>query len=63
MQHSYEKSIEELESILRTIQSDKCDIDQLAKLTLRATVLIKACREKLTHTEAELKQILDLPNE
>lgn len=63
MQQSYEKSIEELESILRTIQSDKCDIDQLAKLTLRATQLIKSCREKLTHTEAELKQILDSPSE
>lgn len=63
MQQSYEKSIEELESILRTIQSDKCDIDQLAKLTLRATELIKACREKLTHTELELKRILDTTTE
>lgn len=55
---SYEKALEELESILRSMQSDQCDIDKLASMTKRATELLAACRSKLTATEAELREIL-----
>ena len=55
---TYEKALAELESILKEMQSDKCDIDKLASMTKRATELIAACRAKLTATEAELRQIL-----
>lgn len=55
---SYEKSLAELEEILRTMQSDQCDIDRLAEMTKRATILLAACRAKLTATEEELRQIL-----
>lgn len=54
----YEKALSELESILKAMQSDQCDIDKLAAMTKRATELITACRAKLTATEAELRQIL-----
>ena len=37
---TYNQAISELESILRTMQSDDCDIDRLATLTRRATELI-----------------------
>ena len=56
---SYNKAISELETILRTLQSDKCDIDQMVELTKRATTLIAQCRERLTATEAELKTVLE----
>lgn len=55
---TYEKALAELESILKEMQSDQCDIDKLATMTKRATELIAACRAKLTTTEAELRQIL-----
>lgn len=55
---TYEQAVTELDTILRTIQSDKCDIDKLSELTRRATALLSACRRKLTATEDELKQIL-----
>lgn len=58
MELTYEQAVTELESILRTIQSDKCDIDKLAEMTKRATTLLAHCRQKLTTTESELKQIL-----
>lgn len=58
MDQSYQKSLEQLEEILRTIQSDKCDIDQLSSLTKRAIELLTSCRKKLTGTEEEIKQIL-----
>lgn len=60
---SYNQAIAELESILRTMQSDQCDIDRLAAMTRRATRLIAECRSRLVATDEELKAILaDLEN-
>ena len=58
MEIKYEKAVAELEQILRTIQSDQCDIDSLAAMTRRATELLTACRARLTATESELREIL-----
>lgn len=55
----YAQSVTELESILRMMQSDNCDIDHLATYTRRASELLRACRSRLTTTEEELKTILD----
>ncbi len=55
---SYNQAVTELEKILRTMQSDECDIDELASLTRRATELIAECRSRLTTTEEELRTIL-----
>lgn len=54
----YAQAVAELDNILRTMQSDRCDIDQLAAYTRRATELIKECRSRLTATEGELREIL-----
>lgn len=60
---SYNQAIAELESILRAMQSDQCDIDRLAAMTRRATRLIAECRSRLVATDEELKAILaDLEN-
>lgn len=56
---NYAESVAELESILRMMQGDNCDIDHLAAYTRRATELLKACRSRLTATEEELRSILD----
>lgn len=55
---TYTQAITELEGILRTMQSDECDIDRLAVLTRRATELIAECRSRLVATDEELKAIL-----
>ncbi|MBD5188218.1 MAG: exodeoxyribonuclease VII small subunit [Muribaculaceae bacterium] len=55
---SYTRAIAELEQILATMQSDKCDIDHLSALTRRATELLAECRSRLTATDTELRQIL-----
>jgi exodeoxyribonuclease VII small subunit len=55
---TYNEAFEELEKILRLMQSDQCDIDRLAALTRRATELITECRSRLTATDEELKAIL-----
>ncbi len=55
---SYTKAVAELETILRMMQSDECDIDKLASYTRRATELIRECRTRLTATDEELRAIL-----
>lgn len=56
---TYEQAAAELDSILQTIQSQSCGIDRLTELTRRASALLAACRQRLTATEAELREILD----
>lgn len=55
---TYNEAFSELDSILKLMQSDQCDIDRLASLTRRATALIAECRSRLTATDDELKAIL-----
>ena len=55
---TYNQAVAELDSILRTMQSDSCDIAPLAVYTRRATLLIKECRSRLTATDEELRAIL-----
>lgn len=56
---SYNQAIAELETILRSLQSDNCDIDKMVEQTKRASELIRLCRERLQTTEDELKTVLD----
>lgn len=55
---TYNQAVAELDSILRTMQSDNCDIDRLTLYTRRATELLKECRSRLTTTDEELRAIL-----
>lgn len=55
---TYNEAFTELDGILKMMQSDQCDIDRLAALTRRATLLIAECRSRLTATDQELKTIL-----
>lgn len=55
---TYNQAVSELDSILRTMQSDACDIDRLTAYTRRATELLNECRARLTATDEELRTIL-----
>ncbi len=55
---SFSECLGELEGIVKMMESDKCDIDQLAAYTTRATELLGVCRAKLTATDRELQKIL-----
>ena len=54
----YEAAIAELQSIVRKMENDELDIDQIAEQLKRAQELIKLCKDKLTKTDAEIKKIL-----
>lgn len=57
-QLSYNEAIKEIESILKEMQSENCDIDKLTANTKRAAELIDFCRKKLVLTESELQNVL-----
>ena len=56
---SYRQAVEELDSIVRQMQSPDCDIDKLSGYTSRALTLLKYCKEKLLKTEQEVKKTLE----
>ncbi|MBE6271033.1 MAG: exodeoxyribonuclease VII small subunit [Prevotella ruminicola] len=54
----YEAAMAELQSIVREMENDELDIDQMTEQLKRAQQLIKLCKDKLTKTDAEIKKIL-----
>jgi len=56
---TYSKAEEELNSILREIETENVDIDNLTKKIKRACELLKFCNTKLKSTDEEVKKILE----
>ena len=56
---TYKSAVAELEKIIRTMESENCDIDRLAEYTSRATVLLKFCKESLFKTNNEVEKCLE----
>ena len=54
----YEKAYAELQTIVRQMENDELDIDQMAEQLKRAQELIKTCKDKLTKTDEEIQKIL-----
>ena len=50
----YEEAMAQLEAIVRKMESNELDIDEIAAQLKTAQRLIKFCRDKLTKTEAVL---------
>lgn len=54
---SYEKTIEEIESIVDDIENNRMDIDQLSDAVARVSDLLKKCKQKLADTKAIVDKI------
>ena len=54
----YEAALAELQAIVRKMENDELDIDQMSEQLKRAQQLIKLCKDKLTKTDEEIKKIL-----
>lgn len=54
----YEEALQELQAIVRRMENDELDIDQLSAQLKRAQQLIKLCKDKLTKADADIKNIL-----
>lgn len=53
----YEEALAQLETIVRKMEANEYDIDELAAQLKTAQQLIKFCKDKLTKTEEELQKI------
>src|SRR6476469_6222248 len=56
---TYREAIEELETILRALETDAVDVDDLTARVERSAELIRLCRQKLRHAEASLDRVFD----
>ncbi|MBR1395129.1 MAG: exodeoxyribonuclease VII small subunit [Prevotella sp.] len=57
-EEKYEAAFTELQAIVRRMENDELDIDQMSEQLKRAQELIKLCKAKLTKTDEEIKKIL-----
>ncbi len=57
-QYTYTDAFEELQTIVSEIEQGEISVDELSAKVKRATLLIHACKAKLTATEAEVNNIL-----
>ena len=55
---TYEGAVRKLEDIVSKIENDELDIDMMVNQLKEAKELIKYCKDKLTKTDEEIKQIL-----
>ena len=53
----YEEALAQLDTIVRKMEQNAYDIDELAAQLKTAQKLIKFCKDKLTKTEEELQKI------
>ena len=53
----YEEALAQLETIVRKMEANEYDIDEIAVQLKAAQRLIKFCKDKLSKTEAELLTI------
>ncbi len=56
---SFSEAMEELESVLRRIEGDEIDVDQLGRELSRAAQLLEVCRKKIRRAEVEVRQIVE----
>jgi exodeoxyribonuclease VII small subunit len=54
----YEEAVVQLEAIVRKMENDEFDIDELTEQLKNAQQLLKLCKDKLTKTETEVKNLL-----
>ncbi|HUW06538.1 MAG TPA: exodeoxyribonuclease VII small subunit [Williamwhitmania sp.] len=56
---TYKEAVAEIEVIMAKMESDELDVDELSAYVDRVAFLIKLCKEKLRHTEDEVKKIVE----
>lgn len=54
----YEEAMRQLQEIVRKMENDELDIDQMTEQLKHAQELIKLCRDKLMKTDEEIHNLL-----
>jgi exodeoxyribonuclease VII small subunit len=58
-QMSYEEAMARLEELVRSMEKNELDIDQLSEALKESQSLIKLCRDKLYKADEQVKQLLN----
>ena len=56
-EQKYEEAFAQLQDIVRKMENDEYSIDEIAVQLQTAQRLIKFCKDKLTKTEEEIRQL------
>jgi exodeoxyribonuclease VII small subunit len=56
---TYKEATLELEAILKAIETDAVDVDELTQKVQRSSELIKICKQKLRAAEEAINQVFD----
>ncbi|WP_240337058.1 exodeoxyribonuclease VII small subunit [Rufibacter psychrotolerans] len=54
---TYKQATQELEAILKAIENDDVDVDELTQKVQRSSELIKLCKQKLRTAEDAISQV------
>ena len=55
---NYEAAVRRLEEIVKKLENDELDVDQMSVQLKEAQQLISQCKERLTKVDADIKAIL-----
>lgn len=55
----YTEAMDELNNILKDLQAENIDVDELSLKVKRAVELIQLCRQRIEKTESEVKKIVE----
>ena len=55
----YSRAVKRLDEIIRKIESEEIDVDELSDKVKEAVDLIKICKEKIEKAEMEVHQVVD----
>ncbi len=54
----YSEAVNEIEDILRQIENEELDVDDLSEKVKRAYFLLRLCKDKLHTTEKDIENIM-----
>lgn len=55
----YSKAVEKLDDIIRKIESEDIDVDELSLKVKEAVELVKMCKSKIEKAELEVKKVVE----
>lgn len=55
---TYKSAMEEIESLVKLLEENKLDVDELREKVKRIATLVEFCKEKLHSTEEEVNNVL-----
>ena len=56
---TYKSAMEEIESLVKLLEENKLDVDELSEKVKRMAVLVEFCKGKLHRTEEDVNNVLN----